>query len=160
METLIPSLRHVSPYSAFFSCSGGTSLALCWAVWCTYTHTHLDTLTHHFLKNWISLLFSCLLFFKIFILLIIYLAVLGLSCSTGDLQSSLQHVRSLVAACELLVAACGIQFPNQGSNLSPLHWELGVLDPGPPGKALIHHSSGVWMYSGYHRHLINTHWIY
>ena len=37
-----------------------------------------------------------------------YLAVLGLNCSTQDLQSSLQHAGSLVSACELLVAACGI----------------------------------------------------
>ena len=32
------------------------------------------------------------------ILLFIYLAVLGLSCGTWDLQSSLQHVGSLVPA--------------------------------------------------------------
>ena len=38
----------------------------------------------------------------------------------------------LVAADKLLVGACGIQFP--GIKLWPLHWELGVLDPGPPGK--------------------------
>jgi len=25
-----------------------------------------------------------------------------------------------------IVAACGIQFPDQGLNLGPLHWELGV----------------------------------
>ena len=41
---------------------------------------------------------------------VIYLAVLGLS---------LQHVESLVAACKLLVEACGIQFPDQGSNPIP-----------------------------------------
>ena len=33
--------------------------------------------------------------------------------------SQFQHTESLVAACELLVATCGIQFPNQGSNPSP-----------------------------------------
>ena len=27
----------------------------------------------------------------------------------------------------------GSQFPNQGSNLCPLHWEQGVLT-GPPGE--------------------------
>ena len=49
----------------------------------------------------------------------IYLAVPGLSC-----------------ACELLVAACGIQLPDQGSNPSLVHWEHGVPATGPPGKSL------------------------
>ena len=39
-------------------------------------------------------------------------------------------------ACKLLVAACGIYFPDQGLNLGPLHWESGVLATGPPGKFL------------------------
>ena len=30
--------------------------------------------------------------------------------------------------------ACGISFPDQGSNPGPLHWELRVLPTGPPGK--------------------------
>ena len=34
-----------------------------------------------------------------------------------------------------LVEACGIEFPNQGSNLGPLQWESGVLATGPPGKS-------------------------
>ena len=34
----------------------------------------------------------------------IYLGAQGLSCSTQDLQSWLQHAGSLVVACELLVA--------------------------------------------------------
>ena len=34
-----------------------------------------------------------------------------------------------------LVVACGIQFPDQGSNPGPLHWERGVLTTGPPGKS-------------------------
>ena len=38
-------------------------------------------------------------------------------------------------ALELLGAPCGIQFPDQGSNLAPLHWEHGVLASGPPGKS-------------------------
>ena len=59
----------------------------------------------------------------------------GLSCSTQDLQSSLQHVESLVVACKLLVVAWGIQFPNQGSNPGPLHWEHRVLASGPLGKS-------------------------
>ena len=42
------------------------------------------------------------------------------------------HAESLVAACELLVMACGISFPNQGSNLGPLHWERVILATGLP----------------------------
>ena len=41
------------------------------------------------------------------------------------------------AVCGLLVVACGIQFPDQGSNLGPLHWEHRVLTTGPPRKSLI-----------------------
>ena len=33
-----------------------------------------------------------------------------------------------------LVAAWGIQFPDQGPNPGPLHWKCGVLATGPPGK--------------------------
>ena len=42
----------------------------------------------------------------------------------------------LVVGCDLLVAACGTWFPDQGSNPGPLHWECGVLATGPPRKAL------------------------
>ena len=52
------------------------------------------------------------------------MAELGLRCSMRDLWS--------------LAVACGTQFPEQGSNLSPLHWEHGVLATGPPGKSLYH----------------------
>ena len=56
VETSIPSLRHVSPYSAFFSWTGGMSLALCWAVWCTYTQTWtLKLIT--FFKLYFSIVF-------------------------------------------------------------------------------------------------------
>ena len=59
-------------------------------------------------------------------------------------RSSLWHAGSLVvavgnllvAACKLLVVVCGIYFPDQGSNLGPLHWEHGVLAIGPPGKSI------------------------
>lgn len=46
------------------------------------------------------------------VLSFIYLAESDLGCGTRDLLSSLQHVESLVAACELLVVECGIWFPN------------------------------------------------
>ena len=42
----------------------------------------------------------------------------------------------LVEACELLVAACGIKFPDQGLNPGPLHWERRVLATGLSGKSL------------------------
>ena len=34
-----------------------------------------------------------------------------------------------------LSCTCGIQFPGQGSNPGPLHWERGVLATGSPGKS-------------------------
>ena len=33
--------------------------------------------------------------------------------------------------------ACGIEFPDQGLNLGPLHWKRGV--PGPPGRPTLAH---------------------
>ena len=39
----------------------------------------------------------------------------------------------------LLSVACGIYFPEQGSNTVPLHWECRVLAPGPAGKSFIQH---------------------
>ena len=39
-------------------------------------------------------------------------------------------------AYKLLVAACGIYFPDQGLNPGPLHWDSRVLATGPPGKFL------------------------
>ena len=53
----------------------------------------------------------------------------------------LRHLGSLVVACELLVVTCGIQFPDQGSNPGPLHWECIVLatgHQGSPCKVLIY----------------------
>ena len=59
----------------------------------------------------------------------ISLAVLGLSCSMQDLPSLLRHVRSLAVAR-------GIQFPDQGLNPGPLHWERRVLATEPPEMSL------------------------
>ena len=39
-------------------------------------------------------------------------------------------------SCHIQEAACGILFSNQGSNSSPLRWELRVPVTGPPGKSL------------------------
>ena len=36
----------------------------------------------------------------------------------------------------LSIIACGIHFPDQGSNPGPLHWEHGVLATGPLGQSL------------------------
>ena len=38
-----------------------------------------------------------------------------------------------------LATACGIKFPDQGSNPGPLHWEHRVLAAGPPGKSWFIH---------------------
>lgn len=32
------------------------------------------------------------------------------------------------------MAACGTEYPDQGLNLGPPHWEHGVRATGPPGK--------------------------
>ena len=58
--------------------------------------------------------------------LFVYLAVPGLSCGMKDL---------LVARYGLSVAAHGIQFLDQGSSPSPLHWKHGVLASGTLGKS-------------------------
>ena len=51
-------------------------------------------------------------------------------------DSWLQHTRSLVAACELLIVACGIYFPDQISkNSGPVHWGYRDLATGPLGKS-------------------------
>ena len=42
-----------------------------------------------------------------------------------------------ISVCQALVAACGIQFPDQGLNLGPLHRALGVLATGPVGDVPI-----------------------
>ena len=57
-----------------------------------------------------------------------------ISLATSSL-TQLWHLGSFVAAFELLVTAHGIQFPDQGWNPGPLHWELRVLATGPPGKS-------------------------
>ena len=68
-------------------------------------------------------------------LLVFYSTVAGLSCGMWDLQSPLQHAGSLVVAHKLLVAACGIQFPDQGLNPGFLHWKLEVLATEPPARS-------------------------
>ena len=82
-------------------------------------------------------LFYFIYFKKILIYLCIHLAALGLSCGTRDLY--LRHAGSLLEACELLVVARGIQFPDQALNLGSLHWERTVLAIGSPGKSLHHY---------------------
>ena len=72
--------------------------------------------------------------FFFFFFLSVCLAAPGLSCSVQDPYASLWHVVSLAEACKDLVVACGIEFPNQGSNPGP-PWEDGVLATGLPGKS-------------------------
>ena len=54
------------------------------------------------------------------------MAELGLSSGMQDLS---------VVIYGLLATACGIQFPEQGLNPGPLHWECGVLVTGRAGKS-------------------------
>ena len=61
------------------------------------------------------------------------LAVLGFSRDTRVFSCGTRDF--LAVACKLLLAACGIWFPDQGSNPGPLHWEHGVLATGPSGKS-------------------------
>ena len=70
------------------------------------------------------------LFFNIYIylfILFIYLVAPGLICGTWA---------PLLQLAGKLWHACGSQFPNQGSNPGPLHWECRVLTTVPPGKSL------------------------
>ena len=76
-------------------------------------------------NTFISVCMYMCIFLNIY--LFIYLAPPRLSCGMQAL---------LVAACELLVAACRIYFPDQGSNPGRVHWEHGVLATGPQGKSL------------------------
>ena len=48
---------------------------------------------------------------------------------------SLQRVGYLVAACELLVAGCGIQLLDQCSHPGPQHWDSRVPATEPPEKS-------------------------
>ena len=56
---------------------------------------------------------------------------------------------------QVLVAAYGIWFPDQGLNLGPLHWEPGVLATGPPGKSRQHQvfSTQTSLWSNSHIHI-------
>ena len=57
---------------------------------------------------------------SILCLFCLFMAGPGLNCSTWE-----SFFFSL-DACELLVVACGVQFPNQGLKLDPLHWERSL----------------------------------
>ena len=54
------------------------------------------------------------------------------SSSTGFFSNALKTF--IYLAVPGLSAACGIEFPDKGSNLGRLHWERGVLATGPPEK--------------------------
>ena len=75
-----------------------------------------------------------LLIFKIFLyVIIIYLAVLRLSCGPGDLGSLILHVWSLVVAWGNF-SSCGMQTLSYGV------WDLVPwpgIEPGPPALALL-----------------------
>ena len=96
----------------------------------------------HIFRSWgvFSIQPLCAFFKKIYLF----------SCTRSSLRHMgplLQHKESLVASCKLLVVACGIQLPDQGSNLGPLHREHGVLATGPRGKSLL---CAFWLVSSIH----------
>ena len=66
-----------------------------------------------------------------FLKMCIYLAALGVSCDT---LFFVEVGRIFSCSIKLLLAACGIYFPDQGSNLGPSRWEHGFLATRPPGK--------------------------
>ena len=53
----------------------------------------------------------------------------------GCVRSQLQHVQIFSCDMELLFVACGIQFPDQGSNPNLLHGEHRVSTTAPPRKS-------------------------
>ena len=61
------------------------------------------------------------------------------SCKDGKIRSYENFLKIFIylAAPALSCGMQNFQFPNQGSNLGPLHWEHGVLAAGPPGKSLV-----------------------
>ena len=54
-----------------------------------------------------------------------------------------KNIYLFIWLCWVLVVAYGIQFPDQGSNPGPQHWERGLLTTGPPGKSLFIY---FWLY--------------
>ena len=59
--------------------------------------------------------------------------------SFGCTRSSLRHVESFFFffncnMWDILVVECGVQFPDQGLNLGPLHWVCGILATRPSRK--------------------------
>ena len=87
-------------------------------------------------KDPISYLLYFILLSMTGFIIYLYISFLYLFGCTGSL---LRHAGSLDAACGIfLAAACGIQFPDQRWNLSPLHRECGVSATRPPGKSPCH----------------------
>ena len=43
------------------------------------------------------------------------------------MQIKVKKKKLLIWLCRVLVAACGIQCPDQGWNPGPVHWEFGVF---------------------------------
>ena len=76
-----------------------------------------------------------LLFLSVFFFFFFLLSIYLFSYARSYLWPVVWDLWFFIAACKLLVAACGIQFPDQGSNLCPLQREHGILATGPPGES-------------------------
>ena len=92
----------------------------------------------------------------------IYLAVPGPSCSVRDLWSSLLLTEFLVEAMELLVAMCGVSFPDQGANLCPPAVEVWIPNHRTTMEFLIVFNDCVILHYIHVSHLyrLKNHWFY
>ena len=97
-----------------------------------YTHSFSDSFFLKIFKRFILNIY--LLFINLFWLRQVLVAAHGIFVTAcGIFSCSIQDL--LLRYADSLVVACGIQFPDQGSNPGPLHWEHGILPTGPPGKS-------------------------
>ena len=74
---------------------------------------------------------SAMVFFITFNFIIILLCIFIYLTAPGSSLSKRDLFFFFSSCC-----MWNLQLPDQGSNLGLLHWELGVLVTGPPGKSL------------------------
>lgn len=81
----------------------------------------------------------------------IYLAVLGLGCSTLHLYCSRLALELWLMGLRAPMMACGIPFPQLGTKpASRLHWKVNSQPAWPPGKSS-------WYHLGASHHLSDPH---
>ena len=107
-----------------------------WKLWSTYCH--VCWLCCIVLMKGFYRIFIFLYFWKIFAC--IYLAVLGLGCSTWDLRSSLRHVDLCFQHSYSQLWHVGSSSQIRDQTQVPLSWEHRVLATGPPRSSFLHFS--------------------